>query len=176
MLLLLAIMTGEDWNRVMFDCSRTPEQGCVEGQDCGSVLALFYFNGVIIVCSYVMLQLFILVIIQQFDKYYLTQDNSIKSFKDDLDKFYRVWKVFTQKRYRCYKIKENQLQMFFRELGGNDDEENSLGFHKDIATHELKKNILKMGIKSNNGYIFFNELLYRCMRKKFGSMKLSRQM
>ena len=176
MLLLLAIMTGEDWNRVMFDCSRTPEQGCVEGQDCGSVLALFYFNGVIIVCSYVMLQLFILVIIQQFDKYYLTQDNSIKSFKDDLDKFYRVWKVFTQKRYRCYKIKENQLQMFFRELGGNDDEEYSLGFHKDIATHELKKNILKMGIKSNNGYIFFNELLYRCMRKKFGSMKLNRQM
>ena len=177
MLLLLAIMTGESWNVVMFDCSRTPEQGCVEGQNCGSILALFYFNIVIIVCSYVMLQLFILVIIQQFDKYYLTQDNSIKSFKDDLEKFYRVWKIFTQKRYRCLKIKENQLQMFFRELGGDSvDDDNSLGFHADIPNHELKKNILKMGIKSNNGYIYFNELLYRCMRKKFGNMKLSRQM
>ena len=64
MLLLLAIMTGEDWNRVMFDCSLTPEKGCVVGRTCGNeLLALLYFNFVIIVCSYVMLQLFILVII-----------------------------------------------------------------------------------------------------------------
>ena len=64
MILLLALMPGEDWNRVMFDCSRTEEEGCVEGQSCGSWIAFFYFNGLIIVCSYVMLQLFILVIIQ----------------------------------------------------------------------------------------------------------------
>ena len=55
MLLLLAVMTGEDWNRVMFDCSRTAADGCVEGQTCGSELSLFYFNVVVIVCSYVML-------------------------------------------------------------------------------------------------------------------------
>lgn len=30
-LLLLAIMTGEDWNRVMFDCYRTEAEGCVPG-------------------------------------------------------------------------------------------------------------------------------------------------
>lgn len=72
MLLLLAMMTGEDWNRVMFDCSRTPEDGCIEGENCGSAFAFSYFNVLIIVCSYVMLQLFILVIIQQFDKYYLS--------------------------------------------------------------------------------------------------------
>lgn len=65
--------------------------------------------------------------------------------------------------------------MFFRELGGNNGE-NSLGFDREIPSQDLKKHILKMGIKSNNGYIFFNELLYRCMRKKFGSMKLNRQM
>jgi len=133
MLLLLALMTGEDWNRVMFDCSRTKEDGCVAGKNCGSWIAFIYFNGLIIVCSYVMLQLFILVIIQQFDKYYLSQDNTIKTFKDDLEKFYKIWKIFTQKRYRCYKIKENQLQMFFRELGGNNGE-NSLGFDREIPS------------------------------------------
>ena len=63
MILLLAMMTGEDWNRVMFDCSRTPKDGCVEGLNCGSNLAFIYFNFLIVVCSYVMLQLFILVII-----------------------------------------------------------------------------------------------------------------
>lgn len=33
-----------------------------------------------------------------------------------------------------------------------------------------------MGIKSNNGYVYFNEILYRCMRHKFGNMRLNRQM
>ena len=66
------------------------------------------------------------------------------------------------------------LESFLRELGGENESENSLGFHRDIHPDDLKKNILKMGIKSQNGYIYFNEMLYRCMRHKFGSMKLSR--
>ena len=53
----------------------------------------------------------------------------------------------------------------------------SLGFHEDYYTDgELKKELLKMGIKSDNGYIYYNELLYRCMRRKYGNMKLSKNM
>ena len=33
-----------------------------------------------------------------------------------------------------------------------------------------------MGIKSDQGYIYFNELLYRCMRRKYGNMKINRKM
>ena len=33
-----------------------------------------------------------------------------------------------------------------------------------------------MGIKSNFGFIYFNELLYRCMRRKYGSMKINKEM
>ena len=29
-ILLVAMMTGEDWNRVMFDCSRTEADGCIK--------------------------------------------------------------------------------------------------------------------------------------------------
>lgn len=41
---------------------------------------------------------------------------------------------------------------------------------------DLKKNILKMAIKADNGYIFFNEMLYRCMRRKYGNMKINKKM
>ena len=41
---------------------------------------------------------------------------------------------------------------------------------------ELKKQLLKMAIKSDNGYIYFNELLYRCMRRKYGNMKIGKKM
>ena len=33
-----------------------------------------------------------------------------------------------------------------------------------------------MAINSDNGYIYFNELLYRCMRKKYGNMKINKKM
>jgi len=33
-----------------------------------------------------------------------------------------------------------------------------------------------MGIKSENGFVFFNEMLYRCMRRKYGSFKISKKM
>lgn len=79
----------------------------------------------------------------------------------------KVWKTFTQDRYHCAKIKESKLTEFFKELGKEAD---SLGFSEErFDNGELKKHLLKMGIKSNQGFIYFNELLYRCMRRKYGS-------
>ena len=41
----------------------------------------------------------------------------------------------------------------------------------------MKKQILKMGIRSNeDGFIYFNELLYRCMRRIYGNFKLNKKM
>jgi hypothetical protein len=33
-----------------------------------------------------------------------------------------------------------------------------------------------MGIKGDNGFIYFNELLYRCMRRKYGNFKVNQKM
>ena len=64
-LLLFALSTGEDWPRIMFDCSRTKADGCIENETCGyAPYSYFYFYLMVLVCSYVMLNLFILVIIQ----------------------------------------------------------------------------------------------------------------
>jgi hypothetical protein len=104
----------------------------------------------VLFCTHVMLNLFILVIIQQFEKYYLQKDNKITQFKQDLPSFLQVWKRFTQDRYHCIMIKENQLTRFFRELGEIGDKDSSLGFGTEFYDEgELKKNILKMGIKSD---------------------------
>lgn len=124
-----------------------------------------------------MLNLFILVIIQQFEHYYLQSDNSISNYKNDLVSFMKVWKKWTQDRYQCKKIKENQLVNFFKELGEFGSKEESLGFSEEFYdTGELKKQLLKMGIKINKGFVYFNELLYRCMRRKYGAMKINKKM
>jgi hypothetical protein len=61
-LLLFAISTGEDWNKVMYDCSRVPPD-CIPMKTCGSSMAFVYFYMLVLTCSHVMLNLFILVII-----------------------------------------------------------------------------------------------------------------
>lgn len=101
----------------------------------------------------------------------------ISMFKIDLANFMTVWKKYTQKKFRCKKIKESQLPKFFRELGLKGDQATSLGFSTEFYSEaELKKNILKMGIKSDQGSVYFNELLYRCMRRRYGNMKINKQM
>ena len=127
-ILMFAVSTGEDWNKIMFDCSRTEADGCIKGQTCGNVFAFAYFIILVVMCTHVMLNLFILVIIQQFEKYYLPKDNMIVLFKRDLDSFMRVWKTETQDKYKCLKIKEKQLPKFFRVLGEDGDQATSLGF------------------------------------------------
>ena len=95
-------------------------------------------------------------------------------FKNDQISFMKVWKQLTLDKYSCQKIKESQLSQFFRLLG---EENKELGFPlEDIDDGELKKQVLKMAIKSDNGYIYFNEMLYRCMRRRYGNMKINKKM
>ena len=180
-LLVFALSTGEDWNKVMYDCNRTPHSPipCVVGINCSSGAAynFWFFYLIVFVCSHVMLNLFILVIIQQFDHYYLQGDTAIKQYKIDVVSFMKVWKKWTQDRYQCKKIKENQLVNFFKELGEFGSKEESLGFSEEYYdSGEAKKQLLKMGIKSNQGFVYFNELLYRCMRRKYGTMRINKKM
>ena len=105
----------------------------------------------------------------------MPKDNNITKFNEDKKNFMNCWALFTQERYRCRKIKENQLTKFFRKLGEIGDRDSSLGFSEEYYEDgELKKQLLKMAIKSDNGYIYFNELLYRCMRRRYGNMKINK--
>lgn len=61
-LLVFATTTGEDWNKVMFDVGRTAPE-CVAGKTCGSAMAKPYFLMLLVFNTYIMLNLFILVII-----------------------------------------------------------------------------------------------------------------
>ena len=52
----------------------------------------------------------------------------------------QAWKIYTQERYQCFKIKEKQLLPFFRKLGEIGSKETSLGFSEEFYDDgELKK-------------------------------------
>ena len=62
LIILFRISTGEDWNYIMYDCLH--KENCREGTNCVSIFTPFFYIVFILVCTYVMLNLFILVIIQ----------------------------------------------------------------------------------------------------------------
>lgn len=51
-----------------------------------------------------------------------------------------------------------------------------LGFSSSTSESEVKKRMLKMGIRVESGYIYFNEVLYRLMRNLYGNFKLNDKM
>lgn len=91
MLTLIRMSTGEDWNYIMYDCMRTEEDNCIDGVDCGLSYAPVFFIPYMMVSNFIMLNLFVLVIIQQFELYYLSDDNVLEKFKVNLELFKKTW-------------------------------------------------------------------------------------
>ena len=79
LLILFRVSTGEDWNNIMYDCLH--QENCREGTNCVNKFTPAFYIVFILVATYVMLNLFILVICQQFDTYYLPKDNIFARFK-----------------------------------------------------------------------------------------------
>ena len=118
MLMVIKISTGEDWNYTMYDTMRTSEDNCIPDVTCGFTYSPVYFVPYMFLSSFIMLELFVLVIIEQFYTYYLNDDNVINTFKDDLAFFKKTWKTYTLD-HNCLKIKDTRLVSFFAHLDGN---------------------------------------------------------
>ncbi|XP_068447604.1 voltage-dependent R-type calcium channel subunit alpha-1E isoform X2 [Clinocottus analis] len=99
LMLLFRSATGESWQEIMLSClggqkcetdtslsSAVPTSGPDGG--CGSDFAYFYFVSFIFFSSFLMLNLFVAVIMDNFE--YLTRDSSILG-PHHLDEFVRIW-------------------------------------------------------------------------------------
>jgi hypothetical protein len=100
----------------------------------------------------------------------MNEDNPISKFKTNLDAFMGTWVNYTATKSRCIKLREKTLSKFFKDLPM------PIGLPEETTEEQMKKIMLKMGIKCDDGYVYFNELLYRCMRRRYGSFKLNRRM
>uniref|UniRef100_A0A8B9VYA1 Voltage-dependent N-type calcium channel subunit alpha n=1 Tax=Anas zonorhyncha TaxID=75864 RepID=A0A8B9VYA1_9AVES len=91
LMLLFRSATGEAWHEIMLSCLSNracdPLSGLTKNE-CGSDFAYFYFVSFIFLCSFLMLNLFVAVIMDNFE--YLTRDSSILG-PHHLDEFVRVW-------------------------------------------------------------------------------------
>ncbi|CAG9865175.1 unnamed protein product [Phyllotreta striolata] len=91
LMLLFRCATGENWPSIMLSCIKGRHCDSNSGKtgiQCGHNIAYAYFVSFIFFCSFLMLNLFVAVIMDNFD--YLTRDPSILG-AHHLDEFVRIW-------------------------------------------------------------------------------------
>ncbi|CAL8402352.1 unnamed protein product, partial [Arctogadus glacialis] len=96
-LLLFRCATGEAWQEIMLACMPgklcDPESDYNPGEEmtCGSGFAVIYFISFYMLCAFLIINLFVAVIMDNFD--YLTRDWSILG-PHHLDEFKRIWSEY----------------------------------------------------------------------------------
>uniref|UniRef100_A0A2I3G2Y2 Voltage-dependent R-type calcium channel subunit alpha n=1 Tax=Nomascus leucogenys TaxID=61853 RepID=A0A2I3G2Y2_NOMLE len=117
LMLLFRSATGEAWQEIMLSClgekgcepDTTAPSGQNENERCGTDLAYVYFVSFIFFCSFLMLNLFVAVIMDNFE--YLTRDSSILG-PHHLDEFVRVWAEYD--RAACGRIPYKDMYKLVR--------------------------------------------------------------
>ncbi|XP_052523571.1 voltage-dependent N-type calcium channel subunit alpha-1B-like isoform X7 [Tympanuchus pallidicinctus] len=138
LMLLFRSATGEAWHEIMLSClsSRAcdPLSGLTKNE-CGSDFAYFYFVSFIFLCSFLMLNLFVAVIMDNFE--YLTRDSSILG-PHHLDEFVRVWAEYDPAA--CGRISYTDMYEMLRHMSP------PLGLGKKCPARVAYKRLVRMNM------------------------------
>ncbi|XP_059367283.1 voltage-dependent L-type calcium channel subunit alpha-1C-like [Carassius carassius] len=158
-LLLFRCATGEAWQEIMLACS--PDRPCEKGSEvghssevCGSNFAIIYFVSFYMLCAFLIINLFVAVIMDNFD--YLTRDWSILG-PHHLDEFKRIWAEYDPEAKG--RIKHLDVVTLLRRI------QPPLGFGKLCPHRVACKRLVSMNMPLNSdGTVMFNATLFALVR------------
>uniref|UniRef100_A0A3Q2VXZ2 Voltage-dependent L-type calcium channel subunit alpha n=1 Tax=Haplochromis burtoni TaxID=8153 RepID=A0A3Q2VXZ2_HAPBU len=159
-LLLFRCATGEAWQEIMLAslpgkrCD--PESDYEPGEEfsCGSNFAIVYFISFFMLCAFLIINLFVAVIMDNFD--YLTRDWSILG-PHHLDEFKRIWSEYDPEAKG--RIKHLDVVAMLRRI------QPPLGFGKLCPHRVACKRLVAMNMPLNaDGMVTFNATLFALVR------------
>uniref|UniRef100_A0A3B3WRI1 Voltage-dependent calcium channel alpha-1 subunit IQ domain-containing protein n=1 Tax=Poecilia mexicana TaxID=48701 RepID=A0A3B3WRI1_9TELE len=159
-LLLFRCATGEAWQEIMLAslpgkrCD--PESDYEPGEEfsCGSNFAIVYFISFFMLCAFLIINLFVAVIMDNFD--YLTRDWSILG-PHHLDEFKRIWSEYDPEAKG--RIKHLDVVALLRRI------QPPLGFGKLCPHRVACKRLVAMNMPLNaDGMVTFNATLFALVR------------
>ncbi|XP_073771764.1 calcium channel, voltage-dependent, L type, alpha 1D subunit, a isoform X40 [Danio rerio] len=159
-LLLFRCATGEAWQEIMLACMPgklcDPESDYNPGEEmtCGSSFAIIYFITFYMLCAFLIINLFVAVIMDNFD--YLTRDWSILG-PHHLDEFKRIWSEYDPEAKG--RIKHLDVVTLLRRI------QPPLGFGKLCPHRVACKRLVAMNMPLNSdGTVMFNATLFALVR------------
>ena len=159
-LLLFRCATGEAWQEILLACSYgklcDPESDYAPGEEhtCGTNFAYYYFISFYMLCAFLIINLFVAVIMDNFD--YLTRDWSILG-PHHLDEFKAIWAEYDPEAKG--RIKHLDVVTLLRRI------QPPLGFGKFCPHRVACKRLVGMNMPLNSdGTVTFNATLFALVR------------
>uniref|UniRef100_A0A3Q3WTC7 Voltage-dependent L-type calcium channel subunit alpha n=1 Tax=Mola mola TaxID=94237 RepID=A0A3Q3WTC7_MOLML len=159
-LLLFRCATGEAWHEVMLACMYgkkcDAKSDYLPGEEdtCGSNFAIIYFMSFYMLCAFLIINLFVAVIMDNFD--YLTRDWSILG-PQHLDEFKKIWAEYDPEA--TGRIKHLDVVTLLRRIPP------PLGFGKFCPHRIACKRLVSMNMPLNSdGTVTFNATLFALVR------------
>uniref|UniRef100_A0A668A433 Voltage-dependent L-type calcium channel subunit alpha n=1 Tax=Myripristis murdjan TaxID=586833 RepID=A0A668A433_9TELE len=159
-LVLFRCATGEQWQEIMLAALPgrrcDPESDTEPGEEftCGSNLAYIYFISFFMLCAYLIINLFIAVIMDNFE--YLTRDWTVLG-THHLDEFKRVWSDYDPEA--TGRIKHIDVVTMLRRI------QPPLGFGKLCPHRVACKRLVAMNVPLHaDGTVTFNATLFALVR------------
>ncbi|XP_037089307.1 sodium leak channel non-selective protein-like [Pollicipes pollicipes] len=98
--MLFRIVTGEDWNQIMHDCMVEPPSCTPAARgssywltDCGNfTVALVFFCSFYVIITYIVLNLLVAIIMENFSLFYSNEEDALLSYAD-IRNFQNTWNV-----------------------------------------------------------------------------------
>ncbi|CAF3094699.1 unnamed protein product [Rotaria sp. Silwood2] len=160
LLVLFRSATGEAWQEIMYACGPSAKPKCddrsrsFKNENCGNYFAIPYFLSFYILCSFLIINLFVAVIMDNFD--YLTRDWSILG-PHHLDEFVRLWSEYDPEAKG--RIKHLDVITLLRKISP------PLGFGKLCPHRVACKKLVSMNMPLNqDGTVMFNATLFALIR------------
>ncbi|XP_049884592.1 voltage-dependent calcium channel type A subunit alpha-1 isoform X7 [Pectinophora gossypiella] len=159
LMLLFRCATGESWPNIMLACLKPAKCDKAAGKSsnevCGSTLAYAYFVSFIFFCSFLMLNLFVAVIMDNFD--YLTRDSSILG-AHHLDEFVRIWAEYDPNA--TGKIHYTEMYDMLKNM------DPPLGFGNKCPNRLAYKKLIRMNMPlDDEGKVNFTTTLFALIRE-----------
>ncbi|EGI70471.1 Voltage-dependent calcium channel type A subunit alpha-1 [Acromyrmex echinatior] len=156
LMLLFRCATGEAWPNIMSSCvTDSPCDPKAKSKSCGSNIAYAYFVSFIFFCSFIMLNLFVAVIMDNFD--YLTRDSSILG-AHHLDEFVRIWTEYDPNA--TGKIHYTEMYDMLKNI------DPPLGFGNKCPNRLAYKKLIRMNMPvDSDGKVNFTTTMFALIRE-----------
>ena len=159
-LLVFRCTTGENWNNIMM------ELAYVDPKKVSEVYAYVYFIVSNFANSIIMLNLFLMVTLQQYDEFTNKNYNPIEKFESFLIDFNNAWNKFSDDEDKGFRIKKIYVTQFFMELNWK-----KLNFPEHGKMEQIKKYVTELKLRTDEeDYVYYHDVIYKIINRQMGSL------
>ena len=159
-LLVFRCATGENWNNIMM------ELAFVDTDKVSEVYAYVYFIVSNFANSIIMLNLFLMVTLQQYDEFTNKNYNPIEKFESFLIDFNNSWNKFADDEDKGFRIKKTYVTQFFMDFNWK-----KLNFPEQGKSEHVKKYVTELKLTTDDDdFVYYHDVIYKIINRQMGSL------